>query len=475
MSNFWESNVWGFFNIFAILLMSLLLANALKRSIKWLQASLIPTSVLGGSVLLVIAFTYKMITGDILWDTILFANHGSAYLEMTTYHALALGFIASSLKTTKAHLNKRRTREILNTGVTTVSTYLLQGVVGLIITIGIASLFIKDFFPASGLLLAFGYGQGTGQAMNYGMIYEELGFDGGKSFGLTIAAIGFICASFGGVIHLNVLKRKGKFTKHEDCEEQIDINDVQAPGDIPMQESVDKLSIQLALITMSYFIAYIIMSVLGALIPGMKSIIYGFNFLLGVISATLVKLTINHLKHKNIIKKEYANNFLLTRISNFFFDVMVVAGIAAIRLDLVEKYFGIILIVCAVGMIVTYFYNGFVARTLFKRYPEEQFMAMYGMLTGTASTGIILLREIDPDFRTPVADNLVYQNFPAIVLGLPLMFLANFCPKNPVLTLIILFVMFVVLNILLFREQLFRKSGTISLEKMREKLLRKKK
>ena len=102
-------------------------------------------------------------------------------------------------------------------------------------------------------------------------------------------------------------------------------------------------------------------------------------------------------------------------------------------------------------------------------------MAMYGMLTGTASTGIILLREIDPDFRTPVADNLVYQNFPAIVLGLPLMFLANFCPKNPVLTLIILFVMFVVLNILLFREQLFRKSGTISLEKMREKLLRKKK
>lgn len=44
---------------------------------------------------------------------------------------------------------------------------------------------------------------------------------------------------------------------------------------------------------------------------------------------------------------------------------------------------------------------------------------MYGMLTGTASTGIILLREIDKDFKTPAADNLVYQNSPAIVFGFP--------------------------------------------------------
>ena len=37
----------------------------------------------------------------------------------------------------------------------------------------------------------------------------------------------------------------------------------------------------------------------------------------------------------------------------------------------------------------------------------------HGMLTGTASTGVILLREIDGNFKTPAADNLVYQTFPA--------------------------------------------------------------
>lgn len=48
-------------------------------------------------------------------------------------------------------------------------------------------------------------------ALNYGNIYEnEFGFAGDKSFGLTIAALGFLSASIGGVMHLNVMKKKGR-------------------------------------------------------------------------------------------------------------------------------------------------------------------------------------------------------------------------------------------------------------------------
>ena len=49
MANFWDSNVWGFLNLFAVLLVSLLAANALKRAVRCLEASLIPTSVLAGA------------------------------------------------------------------------------------------------------------------------------------------------------------------------------------------------------------------------------------------------------------------------------------------------------------------------------------------------------------------------------------------------------------------------------------------
>ena len=58
MEAFWDYSVWGFFNIFAILLFSLLVANALKKQIPFLEASLIPTSVLAGILLLVFSMVY---------------------------------------------------------------------------------------------------------------------------------------------------------------------------------------------------------------------------------------------------------------------------------------------------------------------------------------------------------------------------------------------------------------------------------
>ena len=84
---------------------------------------------------------------------------------------------------------------------------------------------------------------------------------------------------------------------------------------------------------------------------------------------------------------------------------------------------------------------------------------MYGMLTGTASTGIILLREIDGEFKTPASDNMVYQNFPAIVFGFPMMFLATLAPTKPVLVLIIFILFFAGMNILLFRSKIFKKKA----------------
>lgn len=457
MENFWDPKVWGSFNLIAVLLISLLIANALKKTIRFLQASLIPTSVLGGAILLAVSGIFKLVSGKELFDTGFFGGNGTAVLEMITYHTLALGFIATTFKSTGGKPGKKRISEIFNTGATTVSSYLIQALVGLAITMT-AALFMKDFFKAAGVLLAFGYGQGTGQALNYGGIYESsYGFTGGKSFGLTIAALGFLSASIGGVIHLNILRRRGRIKVTALGDETLRSEDIQKENEVPMQGSIDKMTLQVALIFLAYLLAYLLMMLLGRLLPGMRAVVYGFNFLLGVLSATLIKGLITLLKKANIIKKEYRNDFLMTRAGNFFFDVMVVAGIAAIRLSVLENYWGVILILGVVGAVLTYFYNRIIAKKLFPNYVEEQFLMMYGMLTGTASTGIILLREIDGDFRTPAADNMVYQNFPAIALGFPMMLLATLAPEKPVLTMIILAAFFLVLQFVLFRSYIFKK------------------
>lgn len=440
----------------ALILISLLAAGILRKCFPILRTLLIPTSVLAGGILVAVAVVYKLCSGGrSLYDEAFFGYAGSDYLELLTYHCLALGFIASAFKPSKGKLSKARTTEIFNTGVTTVATYLLQGVVGMAITIVAAYFFIDDFFPGAGILLPFGYGQGTGQALNYGGIYEEVGFVGGKSFGLTIAALGFLSACFGGVIHLNILKKRGLISVA--TEQTAFRENAEAEQSRPMKESIDKLTVQIALIFLAYFLAYLLMYGLGTLLPSMRSVIYGFNFLLGVLTVLLIKAVMNWMRKKDFLKKEYTDAFLMTRAGNLFFDVMVVAGIAAINFEALTQYWGVIAILGVVGLIITYIYNYFVAKRLFPAYTQEQFLVMYGMLTGTASTGIILLREIDGNFKTPAADNLVYQNVPAIVFGFPIMLLAALVPEYPVQIMIILAVFFCVMNLILFRSSVFRR------------------
>lgn len=483
--HFWDFNVWGGFFLVALLLIGLLVANILKKRIPFLEKSLIPTSVLAGVILLLVATIYKWITGSSLFDAAVFgggsvnvngetiAFNGYQKLQIITYHALALGFIASSLKTSDKKMTKKRSKEVFNTGVTTVATYLIQAIVGLGICLIAVNLIVGFNNPEVGLLLPFGYGQGPGQALNYGMIYEQglldengvalgTGIAGGSDFGSTIAALGFLSAAIGGVIHLNILRRKGKIKSTNKSENMGVVDAVEGENEIPMQDSIDKMTIQIAFIAVAYALSFAMMYLLGELLPSMKSTIYGFNFLLGVLAALLVKVVLKFLKKKGIVKKHYVNNFLMTRASNLFYDIMVVASLAAIRLEALQDYWHIILILGVVGLVVTYAYNYFVARMLFKDYAEEQFMAMYGMLTGTASTGIILLREIDGDFKTPVADNLVYQNLPAIAFGFPMMLLASdFVMRQPLIVFGILIAFFAVMNLILFRAQIFKRKKQI--------------
>ena len=128
MTNFWDYSVWGVFNLLAVLLLSLLVGNILKKNIPFLQATLIPTSVIGGVLLIIVADIYKGVTGNIMFDVEFFGGNGTDCLEIITYHALALGFIAATFKSGGGKLSKERTVEIVNTGITTVSTYLIQAV-----------------------------------------------------------------------------------------------------------------------------------------------------------------------------------------------------------------------------------------------------------------------------------------------------------------------------------------------------------
>lgn len=113
MVNFWDSSVWGWIALMGVLLGSILVANALKKKIPVLQESLIPTSVLGGCILLVATSIFTAVTHKSFYDLPLFGGNGTANLEVLTYHALALGFIASALKTSDQKQQKNVRQKFL--------------------------------------------------------------------------------------------------------------------------------------------------------------------------------------------------------------------------------------------------------------------------------------------------------------------------------------------------------------------------
>jgi ESS family glutamate:Na+ symporter len=267
---------------------------------------MIPSSVLGGILLLLVSVIYEEFSGKPMIPTVT--------LEMLTYHGLGLGFVAMALRNIEKKQDKRSRSGAFDSGVTVVSGYLIQAVTGLVISL-ICYYLLRSFW-ASGLLLPMGYGQGPGQAYNWGHNYEVLyGFEGGTSFGLTVAAMGFLSASVGGVIYLNRLRRRGVLKESSGFVENEALTAEQLGGknEIPLAESMDKFTVQLALVFIAYIAAYLFMKAVDLVIEAgvlgnfgfntVRPLIWGFNFLFGTLFAILEKALLRGLHKKGVIKR----------------------------------------------------------------------------------------------------------------------------------------------------------------------------
>jgi ESS family glutamate:Na+ symporter len=171
------------------------------------------------------------------------------------------------------------------------------------------------------------------------------------------------------------------------------------------------------------------------------------------------------LKKHNIMHRELTNNHLLDRISGFMFDLMIIAGVAAIDLTQLSSLVVPIIIICTLGTVATFIYIRKACNILYPGYENEMFFAMFGMLTGTASNGMILLREIDPKFETPASTNLVLQNMPAIAFGGAILLVLGYCPKGmfeACVTLGIVSVALVIYTIIIFRSKIFKRKKKVN-------------
>ena len=413
---------------------AIMLANLLRQKIPFIRRSLMPVAVLGGFLLLIARYLHLVRIDQLL-------------MEMLVYHGIALGFIAMSLRVPEEGGRRKGDLTGLKSGAVIVSSYMVQGVVGLLVTLLLAYTVKPDLFKAAGLLLPMGYGQGPGQANNVGSSYEALGFTGGRSFGLAVAAAGYLVACVVGVVILNLLSRRGKIgAARSSAAEQHPADFFQSRDEIPISDSIDKLSVQIAMVLLVYLLTYLaawgLTSGIAALSEGLaatlNTLIWGFNFIIGAALAMLVRVLLQRGRKTGVILRQYQNNYLLNRISGFFFDIMIVAGIGSINLEDIRGLWlpFVLLVIC--GAIVTWVHLRIVCRKVYPDYYYEGLISMYGMLTGTISSGVLLLREIDPELETPAANNLVVGSSFGIVLGAPVLILVGMAPRSDVMCWVVM-------------------------------------
>jgi ESS family glutamate:Na+ symporter len=171
---------------------------------------------------------------------------------------------------------------------------------------------------------------------------------------------------------------------------------------------------------------------------GLIPIIWGFNFIWGSQIAVGFRSLIKLGRKIGWITRQYQNSYLLSRIAGYAFDLMIICAICIIDFRDLSGLWLPFVLVCLAGTFGTLFYHKKMCKILYPEYYYEGFMSMYGMQTGVISSGILLLREIDPKFETPAANNLVLGNSWAIGLGAPMLILIAMAPLSDTLLFTVL-------------------------------------
>ena len=417
---------WSLFIDLGIIAVALCAATLIRAKVRFFQAYLIPNAIIAG--LLLLPF-YNWIAPQL--------GIGRQGLENLVFHLLNLTFIAIALRPTPRR--RGRSLAVLSTATVIISQFTIQGLLGYAVTflfIGIPLL--PALFPSYGFLVTLGYVLGPGQAFSIGLSWEDLGFAGAGGLGLIFGAIGFLVACFGGVWLINLGLRRGYLAlSPEQIRARRSISGLlTARDELPVglrqtthSEAIDTLSLMLAAVFGVYLVTHLLLRGLTALLLPLGGAVaqvaeglWGITFVFGLLVALLLKALLGATGRGYLLEERG-----LTRISGSAVDFMVAAALGAISVTLVRaNWLPIVVFATLLAGVAALTILWLGSRLFAHDHAFERVVLFWGTLTGTLSTGLALLRAVDPEFKTPAASDYMYASALTFFLVLPLILIMGF-------------------------------------------------
>ncbi|NLI70439.1 MAG: hypothetical protein GX364_06230 [Firmicutes bacterium] len=404
---------------FGWLSIMLLAGTLLRATVPFLQRFLFPSCLIGG-VLGLVLMHYNVIDVPV------------NMLEGFAYHLFNISFISLGLTPGEQVAaapggGKDRVRGAVWMALVQGISWPLQAIIGGLVVL-VLNIFRYDLFSTFGFLAALGFTEGPGQALSIGKVWEGAGFQFAATIGLTFAAAGFMVCFFLGVPLANRGIRKGRSQYVPQALSRDFFRGLVSKGErkepagfqTAHAGNVDSLALHFALVGLVYILAYHLIKFVGGLLgPEMADMLWGFFFFAGLLLALLLRTLMSPLQVDHIIDEGVQR-----RVTGWAVDFLIVATTMAIQLVVVREFIVPILItvalVTAATMAVIFYLGG-----RLRRNSLERTMAIFGTCTGTVSTGLLLLRIVDPEFRTGTALELGIMNIFSAPVILVSMLLIN--------------------------------------------------
>ncbi len=395
----------GVFFSLCILLLFLLAGKVLRAKVKLFQTIFLPASIIGGFLALFFGPYLLDVLPGFLFET---WSQIPGLLINIVFATLFLGVLIPGIKTMWAQGGSQLCfGMVAGTG---------QYLIALLITV----LLLIPLFnvpPIFATILEIGFAGGHGTAAGMQQVFVEMGFPAGSALAQMSATVGILVAVIGGVFYINIAIRRG-YCVNLDMNKGIP--DYKKVGLIKKEdhftsskatvasESIEPLAFHFSIVGVAILIGWVMLAGVRQIHP----ILGGFPlFPLAMMGGMIVQAVSVPLK-----VSQYFDRMTFERILGLSLDVLVVAAIASIRLDLFLEHLWPFLILMAAGIAWLFFCLTILAPRMFPYNWLERGVTEYGMQSGVTAMGLLLLRLVDPQYKTDTAQafgfkQMLYEPF----------------------------------------------------------------
>ena len=266
------------------------------------------------------------------------------------------------------------------------------------------SLYVLGYFfnlhPGFGVILPVGFANGHGTAAAVGSTFAALGWAEATDLGMTSATMGIVGGIIFGVILINWGARKGYTSYVKDPKNlSSDLLTGLIPPDQQKQGGritvssicIDPLTFHLSLILVASMGGYMT----SRFVQKMYPLITLPDFAVAMIYGFLIQVILSKTK-----TDKYVDRYTISKISGCATDLLVVCGVASVKISAVMTYLVPLIVLFSFGYLLVILWFRFVAPWCSDKDWFERGMIAFGQALGVLATGILLLRIVDPELRS---------------------------------------------------------------------------